>query len=437
MAASVAHEIMHTLGFHHEMQRSDRNEYVWINYDNQIIKSENNFGHKNSENLETPYDYGSLMHYPPNTGYSKNRSIFEIISLQRIYQNTMGQCNEISFKDAKLLNRLYCTADYLHNPSITKCKPEEFKLNNGECKNGGYPDPLKNCTCRCPKGYGGVHCTEHKYDNCTPVYLTSHIKMVYISNFLKGAEFKALQYLAFVLLPIVDSCFIVIKSNQETNRIKAKRIVIKIEYINGFTCDYPCEDNYIEIKFLKDKTASGARVCCSNTNLPFLVSADADTEVLIMKKGLNGTFIISYQHELTPSIETNTCREIFDPKSHNYGKIKKFGAKVDMLPRHGPLFHFQCTRQLLTVNGRFHVQNWVCSVGEDKIQYCGDVGKFYCLTLIFTKLLRKWRDPMKPTGIGKTHKVNGFSSLILIVIQKTTEKDKKYYLNRLIVKKLI
>jgi len=75
--------------------------------------------------------------------------------------------------------------------------------------------------------------------------------------------------------------------------------------MEGFECRYPCLNNYIEIKFLKDKTATGlnfleiflnivlgARICCDKI---LRISSEEYTEVLIMKKGNIGEYDISYK----------------------------------------------------------------------------------------------------------------------------------------------
>uniref|UniRef100_A0A8C6Q5B4 Metalloendopeptidase n=1 Tax=Nothobranchius furzeri TaxID=105023 RepID=A0A8C6Q5B4_NOTFU len=54
-AGIAAHEFMHALGFVHEQSRSDRDHYVTIVWKN-IIKQATN-------NLNSPYDYSSVMHY--------------------------------------------------------------------------------------------------------------------------------------------------------------------------------------------------------------------------------------------------------------------------------------------------------------------------------------------------------------------------------------
>ena len=62
------HELLHVMGFVHEMQRPDRNQYVEINfkeipntYENRKIIEENFDIIPNSVTL-SPYDYASIMH---------------------------------------------------------------------------------------------------------------------------------------------------------------------------------------------------------------------------------------------------------------------------------------------------------------------------------------------------------------------------------------
>lgn len=61
---SIVHEFMHSLGFYHEHTRSDRDDYVVINWQN--IPSDTNTKHQ-FEKADTVnvvgYDYGSVMHY--------------------------------------------------------------------------------------------------------------------------------------------------------------------------------------------------------------------------------------------------------------------------------------------------------------------------------------------------------------------------------------
>ncbi|KAL1251482.1 hypothetical protein QQF64_019278 [Cirrhinus molitorella] len=59
----VQHELNHALGFYHEQTRSDRDKYVKINWENISPDMAYNFQKQNTNNQNTPYDYGSIMHY--------------------------------------------------------------------------------------------------------------------------------------------------------------------------------------------------------------------------------------------------------------------------------------------------------------------------------------------------------------------------------------
>lgn len=59
----IQHEINHALGIQHEQNRSDRDYYVRINWDNIDPQKAYNFHKQDTNNLNTPYDYSSVMHY--------------------------------------------------------------------------------------------------------------------------------------------------------------------------------------------------------------------------------------------------------------------------------------------------------------------------------------------------------------------------------------
>uniref|UniRef100_A0A915M3V5 Metalloendopeptidase n=1 Tax=Meloidogyne javanica TaxID=6303 RepID=A0A915M3V5_MELJA len=63
---TVAHEVMHALGFHHEMIRADRNGSVWINFKDISDDMKRQYHRVNdTKQFNQRYDYGSVMHYPP------------------------------------------------------------------------------------------------------------------------------------------------------------------------------------------------------------------------------------------------------------------------------------------------------------------------------------------------------------------------------------
>ena len=59
------------------------------------------------------------------------------------YQYNMGQRTGLSFADAQLINRAYCS---------------DVCSSQISCSRGGYQDPNDCSKCRCPDGYGGRHC---------------------------------------------------------------------------------------------------------------------------------------------------------------------------------------------------------------------------------------------------------------------------------------
>ena len=64
---TIAHEIAHAIGFHHEQSRSDRDDYVTIVYGNIRAGLEGNFVKYQAETESltygVPYDTSSIMHY--------------------------------------------------------------------------------------------------------------------------------------------------------------------------------------------------------------------------------------------------------------------------------------------------------------------------------------------------------------------------------------
>jgi hypothetical protein len=63
---TIMHEFLHAFGFYHEQSRTDRDDWVTINWDNIQPGTENNFAKLPASQIDplgTAYDYGSVMHY--------------------------------------------------------------------------------------------------------------------------------------------------------------------------------------------------------------------------------------------------------------------------------------------------------------------------------------------------------------------------------------
>ncbi|CAF3444838.1 unnamed protein product [Rotaria socialis] len=117
--AIIMHELLHTLGFFHEQSRPDRDEYIRVNYENVILGMERNFEkYDNSiaDTLNTPYDYGSVMHYP-NNGFSSNG----LPTIEPLQPNvTIGQRANLSAIDIQEVRILYnCSATGITLPLRT------------------------------------------------------------------------------------------------------------------------------------------------------------------------------------------------------------------------------------------------------------------------------------------------------------------------------
>lgn len=100
----IEHELLHSLGFHHEHTRTDRDKYIWINWQNIPEASANNFQIKDT-NLNTPYDYNSIMHYG-RTAFAIQSGLETIIPIPNPLVS-IGQRQELSYTDIQRINMLY------------------------------------------------------------------------------------------------------------------------------------------------------------------------------------------------------------------------------------------------------------------------------------------------------------------------------------------
>jgi len=107
---NILHEICHAAGLYHEHCRQDRDDFIQINWDNVLSDKRRNFEkYKTDSGTDIgPYDFGSIMHYPPSAfaidrniptirsrngehfGQRSNLSFGDIAGLQYMYPNTRG-----------------------------------------------------------------------------------------------------------------------------------------------------------------------------------------------------------------------------------------------------------------------------------------------------------------------------------------------------------
>ncbi|KAH8278423.1 hypothetical protein KR018_003103 [Drosophila ironensis] len=103
---TAMHELMHALGFLHEQNRMERDNFVAIQYNNVQSSAMNNFEKAaRTEAFGVPYDYGSVMHYSKNA-FSINGQP-TIVAMKANGADKMGQRNGFSDSDIEKLNRMY------------------------------------------------------------------------------------------------------------------------------------------------------------------------------------------------------------------------------------------------------------------------------------------------------------------------------------------
>lgn len=103
----VAHEIMHSLGFVHEQNRSDRDQFIRIFWDNIDTEEKINFEKFSDSAMSASgvasFDFESIMMYP-DTMFSSNQNLTmkPIVEGQKIAPSDV-----LSAKDIERLNKIY------------------------------------------------------------------------------------------------------------------------------------------------------------------------------------------------------------------------------------------------------------------------------------------------------------------------------------------
>ena len=103
----ILHELGHVIGFFHEQQRKDRDQYIEVNMANIKPSLQKQFMIRNdSSSLGTKYDLKSIMHYDAkSTAIDPSRPSFTVLD-ERVNVSEIGQRNVLSRLDklqAKLL----------------------------------------------------------------------------------------------------------------------------------------------------------------------------------------------------------------------------------------------------------------------------------------------------------------------------------------------
>ncbi|EDW25422.1 GL26434 [Drosophila persimilis] len=105
---TIQHELLHTLGFHHQQCSPDRDDYVQIVEENISEGHAKNFVKYEDTDVgdyDQPYDYGSILHYS-SLAFSVNGEP-TIVALRPEGQSLMGQRLAMSPTDVQRLNTMY------------------------------------------------------------------------------------------------------------------------------------------------------------------------------------------------------------------------------------------------------------------------------------------------------------------------------------------
>jgi hypothetical protein len=118
----IIHELLHALGFWHEHQRPDRDNFVRIEWANIQQGLEDNFTLRTLAQARGygPYDLGSIMHYGqcffssnPNCNQTGDRRTITVLPPnQTVWQWTIGTATGMSVSDRLALAMLYPPANW-------------------------------------------------------------------------------------------------------------------------------------------------------------------------------------------------------------------------------------------------------------------------------------------------------------------------------------
>ena len=167
---TIAHEFMHALGFIHEHNRPDSGD--WLDHQKSFDEL---YAFPTSEIImHTPYDIGSIMHYPsPSLKLKSQFSVAEIYQGQR---DKLSKLDILEVNDAYPLDFFRVEHDEFSDDSGSgESRNEKFKIIiDGSCEYRGFTKNSK------PNGYGRTVCKHQNLDS-SKEYLD-----VYFGDYLEG-----------------------------------------------------------------------------------------------------------------------------------------------------------------------------------------------------------------------------------------------------------
>merc|ERR1711971_482759 len=108
--STIEHEFLHALGVFHTQQRTERDGYIKINWDNiqeGFAFAFSKLSDTEVDEFDLPYDFDSVMHYE-QFAYSKNHGKLRTIeTLDPSKQDIIGKAKGVSDGDIMLVKRMY------------------------------------------------------------------------------------------------------------------------------------------------------------------------------------------------------------------------------------------------------------------------------------------------------------------------------------------
>ncbi|XP_054719525.1 zinc metalloproteinase nas-15-like [Uloborus diversus] len=104
----ILHEMMHTVGFNHEHNRIDRDQYIKVNFLNIPLEWRNQYTADEEWTFNSlgPYDFYSLMHYEIQSP-DRKKPAFTILK-DNVNATLVGQRMFLSEIDKQKIRSLYC-----------------------------------------------------------------------------------------------------------------------------------------------------------------------------------------------------------------------------------------------------------------------------------------------------------------------------------------
>ncbi|TKR76399.1 hypothetical protein L596_017540 [Steinernema carpocapsae] len=106
--ATIIHEMMHVVGFYHEHERWDRDNYIdiiWQNIDRAALDQFGKVDLSKTSYYGQPYDYKSILHYD-SLAFSKN-GFPTMLPKKPGLASTIGNAKDFSDVDLAKINRMY------------------------------------------------------------------------------------------------------------------------------------------------------------------------------------------------------------------------------------------------------------------------------------------------------------------------------------------